>query len=59
MDCRKCGAQMHEGKATQQTFVAGIKDFPSDDYASTYSAGGAGVIIECMKCPSCGYSVTK
>ena len=59
MKCRKCHTEMKPGKATGQTYTGGMKDFASDERAVTFSAGGPGVLIECMKCPACGYSVSK
>lgn len=56
--CRKCGGEMHEGVATQQTFT-GMLDFPGDKHPCTLSPGGKGGIIPCMKCVDCGWSVTK
>lgn len=57
--CRKCGAEMQPGKALAQTFVPGSPDFPGDKHASTFSAGGPGEMVDCLKCPACGWSVTK
>ena len=57
--CRKCGATMQPGKALAQTFVGGVPDFPGDDHASTFSAGGPGQMIDCLKCPKCGWSVME
>jgi len=50
---------MRDGIALMQTVVTGMPDFPGDDHASTFSAGGPGLVIACMKCPECGHSVTK
>lgn len=41
------------------TLVPGEPDFPGDEYASTFSAGGPGAVIDCLKCSSCGWSVTN
>ena len=57
--CRKCGGTMRPSKALAQTFTAGTPDFPGDTHASTFSAGGPGELIDCMKCEACGWSVTK
>ena len=57
MICHKCNVPMQPGKYIAQTWVAGSPDFPGDTYASTFSAGGAGVLRDCMKCPACGRSV--
>jgi hypothetical protein len=56
--CRKCGGAMNPGIATGQTYTAGAPDFPGDRHAVTMSAGGPGVVIDCMKCHACGWSVT-
>ena len=56
--CRKCGTPMKPGKAIQQTTVAGVQDFPSAEVV-TMSAGGPGKLIDCLKCPQCGWSVTQ
>lgn len=56
--CRKCGGTMKPGKATRQTLVGGMPDFPGDKHATTLSAGGPGKLIDCMKCERCGWSVT-
>lgn len=59
MKCRLCDTQMSEGKAIQQTFTAGMPDFPGDNTVSTFSAGGPGLLVDCLKCSSCGHSVAK
>ena len=59
--CRKCGGDMKPSKATEQTWVAGIPDFPSDKLGmrgATLSPGGPGKLIDSMKCSECGWSVT-
>lgn len=55
--CKKCGADMQNGVAIGQTFT-GLPDF-FDGVVCTISPGGSGKIIECKKCPECGWSVTK
>lgn len=57
--CHKCNINMVESIYLKQTFVSGTPDFPSDTYASTFSAGGTGKLAEGFKCPSCGHSITK
>ena len=57
-DCQKCNTPMVAGKALAQTFVGGMPDFPGDTHASTFSAGGPGELIDCLKCPNCGRSIT-
>lgn len=56
--CRHCQSHMQRGLFTEQTFVGGMPDFPGDTIASTFSAGGPGRLVECWKCPECGWSVT-
>ena len=57
MLCKHCGVEMRAGIATGQTVVSGETDFPGSDVV-TMSAGGPGVIIKCLKCPECGWSVS-
>lgn len=57
LHCKKCGSPMQPGKAIAQT-VTGMPDFPGDKSAVTLSAGGPGVLIDCMKCVACGWSMT-
>lgn len=52
--CKKCGGEMHRGKAIQQTFT-GTPDFGE---VVTMSVGGPGRLIDCMKCKDCGWSTT-
>lgn len=61
--CKKCRTELTPGKAIEQTGVVGMPDFPSDKYISedrivTMYAGGPGKLIDCLKCPSCGWSMT-
>jgi len=56
--CRRCGSEMRPGLAMGQT-AKGAPDFPGDRHASTMSAGGPGKLMQCMKCPICGWSVTR
>jgi len=50
--------EMRPGKATGQTYTSGAPDFPGATQV-TMSAGGPGVLIDCMKCVECGWSVTE
>ncbi len=50
---------MLPGIAMGQTYTAGMPDFPGDKDATTFSAGGPGVVVEAMKCTQCGWSVMK
>lgn len=56
--CRKCQGIMRPGQAMAQTFDSGLPDFPGDTHGITISPGGPGKLIDCMKCSSCGWSVT-
>lgn len=58
MPCKKCGGEMRLGKAIEQTWI-GSPDFPGDTQYITMSPGGQGKLIDCMKCASCGWSVTR
>lgn len=55
--CKRCKTIMVDGKALAQT-VTGSPDFPGDRRGVTLSVGGPGVLIDCLKCPSCGWSMT-
>lgn len=55
--CRKCGGTMAPSKAIEQTYT-GVPDFPGDDNITTLSQGGPGVLVDCLKCRACGWSVT-
>ena len=48
---------MAQSKAIAQT-LTGMKDFPGDKHAVTLSNGGPGVLIDCLKCTNCGWSMT-
>jgi len=54
--CPKCGGIMLPGVALESTLVAGDKDLGGDGI--TVSPGGPGKLIPCIKCSSCGWSVT-
>ena len=58
MECKKCSGIMKPSKALAQTFVGGMPDFIGDKHSSTFSAGGTGKLIDCLKCEECGWSVT-
>ena len=61
MKCKKqnCNGTMRPGKAVQETLVGRLLDFPGDTYPVTLSTGGAGKLIDCLKCDECGYSITR
>lgn len=54
--CVRCNTMLEPGKAMENTLV-GIPDFIGDPYPVTVSPGGPGKLIDCLKCPTCGYSV--
>lgn len=56
--CKKCAGEMCKGVAMGQTIKGGIPDFIGQKEVVTYSAGGPGKIIDCLKCASCGWSTT-
>jgi hypothetical protein len=56
--CPECDVTMVAGQAIQQTWTAGAPDFPGDDRGITMSPGGPGKMIDCLKCPECGYTKT-
>lgn len=49
--CRKCGAEMKPGQALEQTYHEGKE--------GTCSPAGPGKMVDCLKCPSCGWSITN
>jgi len=55
--CKKCGTQMQRGVAVGET-RGGVSDFPGGEIVTTYP-GGPGRLIDCYKCPSCGWSMTR
>lgn len=54
--CKKCNSPMEPGIALANTTTT-MPDFINDDACVTYSVGGPGKLIECLKCPACGWSV--
>lgn len=57
--CQRCGVPMQAGKAIAQTWTSGMPDFPGYNEIVTMSPGGPGKLIDCLKCPQCGRSVTS
>lgn len=60
--CRRCDVAMIPGIAILPTYVAGLPDFPGDTdpgRVQTINPGGPGEVVRVMKCPQCGYSVTR
>lgn len=53
--CPRCIVPLVKGQAMASTFT-GSPDFASDPRAVTLSPGGPGNLVDCMKCPDCGYS---
>lgn len=62
LNCRYCKIPMRPGKAMAETFVSRGEPVTTADAnrlrGRTIHAGGPGKLIEVMKCPFCGYSVT-
>lgn len=56
--CRECGGTMMAGKGLLPTIIGGTPDFPCEDYPTTFSVGGPGELVDCLKCEKCGWSVT-
>lgn len=54
--CKHCHTPMVPGLAIEQTYT-GAPDFPGCEIV-TMSPGGPGKLIDCLKCPQCGWSVT-
>ena len=52
--CARCNTPMQPGKAIEQTYT-GTPDFPGAEVV-TLSPGGPGKLIDCWKCPACGWS---
>ena len=62
MNCRRCkrngkDIEMVKSQAMSSTW-RGVPDFPGDNYAVTLSPGGPGRLVDCLKCPECGWSVS-
>ena len=53
--CKRCRSEMKPGIAIQSTLVGS----PDLCEIVTLSHGGPGRIVDCVKCPECGYSETK
>jgi len=58
--CPKCRIDLVPSKAMVSTWCAGLPDFIGDldNMIRTVSPGGPGKLIDCRKCPKCGYSIT-
>jgi hypothetical protein len=56
--CRKCGGEMREGRALQNTVSRGVSDFPGarDVAGQTFSFTGPPVLVKVLKCSACGHS---
>ena len=52
--CAKCQTPMATGVAIKQTY-SGTPDFPDGEVVTQYYSG-PGKLIECLKCPKCGWS---
>lgn len=51
--CPRCGSEMQPGIAIAQTYIG----YGSGDVV-TWSPGGPGLLVTCLKCVACGHSVT-
>lgn len=49
----RCGSEMQPGIAIAQTYIG----YGSGDVV-TWSPGGPGLLVTCLKCVACGHSVT-
>ncbi len=56
--CKRCGGNMLHGHALRNS-LSGVPDFTGDPYPVTVSPTGPAVVVPCLKCLSCGYSVTR
>ena len=56
MNCKECGTPLKTGIALDDV-MDGIPDFAGDDFVCTVSPSGKAKLIECLKCPACGWSV--
>ena len=54
--CKHCNTPMQPGVAIEQTYT-GTPDFAGGEIV-TLSPGGPGKLIDCLKCPQCGWSVS-
>lgn len=54
MFCKKCYVPLERGQAMVSTWV-GAPDFPGGAVV-TLSPGGPGKLVDCLKCPKCGFS---
>ena len=58
MKCKDCKIEMVNSKALVDR-MDGIPDFIGDDFVCTLSPSGQADLVDCWKCPGCGYGVTK
>ena len=58
MKCPRCNVEMKMGVALKNR-PTGIPDFIGDDFVCTVSYCKEADLIECLKCPECGHSLTK
>jgi predicted nucleic-acid-binding Zn-ribbon protein len=61
LTCRKCGGEMHEGQALENTVSRGMPDFEgsNDKEGQTFSFSGEARMIKVLKCKDCGYSIRR
>lgn len=58
MRCKDCGVLLEEGIALQNR-LSGLPDFIGSKEIVTVSYGKDADVVNCWKCPLCGYSRTK
>jgi hypothetical protein len=55
MDCNRCKILMLPGQALIDN-MSGKADFAGDKHPVTVSHNGTAQMVNCLKCPECGYS---
>ena len=61
MNCKKCEVEMVPGIGLRETYRMGLPDFhgnTADSRGQTMIASGESNMVNVLKCPECGYSVT-
>ena len=60
MNCKKCNTEMKKGQALVDVYGVGMTDFIGQCRKSegqTMSATGEAQMVDCLKCPKCGWSL--
>lgn len=58
--CKRCNSRMVPGYEIENTAAKGLNDLAGDDDGvCTMHYGGLGLMIRCVKCPDCGYSMYR